>query len=138
MPPSAPVSILSSASAAPTRASLITALAGANNDIRWDAIAPGTGGNSKTIQYTISGSAPVSIATVGAAPYTGLLITGGTTTTAQQIVDAWRNASAAVQSVAEPAIAPGNDGTGAVISLAATALSGGTGTLPSAPPAVLG
>lgn len=135
--PSAPVSILGSSSSAPTKATLTTALTGTNNDLLWTAVAPGTGGNSLTIQYTITGSAPVAIATVGAAPYTGLLITGGTSTTGQQIVDAFRNASAAVKSVAEPAIAPGNDGTGAVISLAATALSGATGTLPSAPPTVL-
>ena len=132
-----PVSILGTASSSPTLASLTTALAGANNDIIWQAVAPGTGGNSKTIQYTISGSSPVSIATVGAPPYTGLLITGGTTTTGQQIVDAWRNSSDAVKSVAVPAIAPGNDGTGAVISMAATALSGATGTLPLAPPSIL-
>ncbi len=132
-----PVSILSTASAAPTHASLLTALAGSNNDILWTAVAPGTGGNSKTIQYTISGSAPVAIATVGGAPYTGLLITGGTTTTAQQVADAWRNSSDAVKSVAVPAIAPGNDGTGAVVSMAATALSGGTGTLPLAPTSIL-
>lgn len=132
-----PVSILGAASANPTHASLTTALAGANNDILWIAVAPGTGGNSKTIQYTISGSAPVAIATVGVAPYTGLLITGGTTTTAQQVADAWRNSSDAVKSVAVPAIAPGNDGTGAVISLAATNLAGGTGTLPLAPTSIL-
>jgi hypothetical protein len=136
--PADPVAILASGGAAsPTRASLTTALAGNNNDIVWQAVAPGTGGNSLTIQYTISGSAPVAITTVGSAPYTGLLITGGTTTTGQQIVDAWRNANAAVKSVASPAIAPGNDGTGAVVSMAATALSGGTGTLPLAPTSIL-
>jgi len=136
--PSSPIAILGASSSAPTKATLTTALAGANNDILWTAVAPGTGGNSLTIQYTISGSAPVSIATVGSAPYTGLLITGGTATTAQQIVDALRNASAAVKSVAEAAIAVGNDGTGAVVTMAATNLAGGTGTLPSPPPSVLG
>jgi len=135
--PADPVAILASGAASPTRASLTTALAGNNNDLVWQAVAPGTGGNSLTIQYTITGSAPVAITTVGAAPYTGLLITGGTTTTGQQVADAWRNSSDAVKSVAVPAIATGNDGTGAVVSLAATNLAGGTGTLPLVPVSIL-
>lgn len=132
--PDSPTEILPDVSAAnPTFASYTTALTGTNNDIYWKAVAPGTSGNSLTIAYTISGSTTPAFSVVGSA----VSFVGGTTTTAQQLVDAWRNASDDVKAKMVPAVAPGNDGTGALITLSAQTLTGGTGSLPSAPQVIL-
>lgn len=110
------------------RAFLTTALAGANNDLRYMAKAYGTAGNSVTVAYAVAGNnTPLSVSVAGSAITVNVATNGSAaaTSTARDVrraVEGNRSANALV-SVWD---APQNDGTGVVAALAATALSGGT------------
>jgi len=111
------------------KASLTTNLTGDNNDLVWTWKAPGTQGNNIKVKYTDPGgnSKPlevkfsnnlidISLATDGA---------GAITTTAAQITAAVA-ADEILKDKVTTANATGNDGTGVVTAISATALTGGT------------
>ena len=111
-----------------TAASLTTALTGTNNDLVFTSKTKGEGGNAQRVAYRVSGIntalrvdydsgtsvTTVTVATDGA---------GAATSTAAD-VRAAVNARTGVPLTATDAA--GNDGTGRVIAMAATALTGGT------------
>lgn len=109
-----------------TVAWLTTALTGNNNDLVFTATAAGTGGNSTTIKYTDPGmeTATESVAVVGTAIDVTLRNVSGILSTAAQVKIAIDGTplAAALVTVAN---APGNDGSGSVIAMAATNLAGG-------------
>lgn len=107
-------------------AALSTALAGANNDLDFTAKVKGTSGNSITIALVDPGveTATESVAVVGSAITVTLRSVSSVLSTAAQ-VKAAIEASAAAAALVTVANKSGNDGTGNVIALAATALSGG-------------
>ena len=110
------------------RATLTTALAGANNDITLIAQTPGTAGNSITLTIAVAGaSTPLSVAVVGNAITVNSATTAGSaaSSTAAQIVSKLNFTPAAKALVWAQVAAPGNDGTGTVVALGSTALTGG-------------
>lgn len=115
----------------PTYAFLETALAGANNDLRYTARPGGTAGNSYQVEYLVAGlNTPLSI-TATATKITVNVATdgaGAATSTASQVRAAVRAAATAMALVRSVELAAGNDGTGIVAALAATNLAGGSGT----------
>lgn len=122
-------------SPAGTKASLTTALTGANNDLTFTAVQPGADGNQITIAYVNAGaSKPLSVDFQRAAngPARAVVVqlaTDGSsviTSTAAQVRDAV-NAHARAQNHVQAANAAANDGTGLVTALTATPLAGGTG-----------
>lgn len=109
------------------RASLTTALAGANNDITLLARAPGTNGNAITFRIVVAGaSTPLSVSvstnaiTVNSATSAG----SAAISTADQIIDAV-NRSATASALVWAQRAAANDGTGVVVAVGATNLAGG-------------
>lgn len=111
-----------------TAATLSTNLAGANNDLTFTAVVPGTGGNSIAIVYADPGgnNAALSV-TVGGSTITVHLATGGggaITSTAAQIAAAIA-ASAPAAALVTVANKTANDGTGVVVALGSTPLAGG-------------
>lgn len=106
-------------------ASLTTALAGANNDLKYTAKANGP--SSVTVRYVVAGvSTPLTVSVAGSAITVNVATNGSSaaTSTATQVkaaVDGSGPASALV-SVAN---AGTDDGTGVVAALAATPLTGG-------------
>lgn len=110
-------------------ATLSTNLTGTNNDLTFTAVTAGTGGNSVTVTYVdpSGNNQALAISVLGSA-ITASLATGGggaITSTAAQIKTAIE-ASAAASALVTVANKSGNDGTGVVTAMAATALSGGT------------
>ena len=108
------------------RATLTTALAGANNDLTLYAKTPGTSGNSVTFRIVVAGaSTPLSVSVAGSAITVNSATNGSSaaTSTASDVVTAVRNSSTA-RALAHIQLAPGNDGTGVVAALAATNLAG--------------
>lgn len=108
------------------RATLTTALAGANNDITLISRTTGTGGNAITFRIVVAGNnTPLSVSVAGSAITVNSATNGAAaaTSTAKQVVDALK-ASAPALALAWPQLAPGNDGTGTVVALAATNLAG--------------
>jgi len=121
-------------SAVGTKATLTTALTGTNNDLTFTAVQPGADGNSITVSYVnAGGTTPLSVdlqrplnGPVRAVVVTLATTTGTITSTAAQVAAAV-NGHARAQNHVQAANAAGNDGTGVVTAMAATALSGGTG-----------
>lgn len=116
---------------APVKAVLTTALAGANNDLKFTAVTPGTAGNSIAMVYADPGgnNAALSV-TVGGTTITVHLATGvagAITSTASQVLAAI-TASAPANALVTAALAAANDGTGVVTALGSTPLAGGTDT----------
>lgn len=110
------------------KAALTTALTGTNNDLTIEADAPGTGGNAITVALVVAGaSTPLSVSVAANAITVNVATDGGSaaTSTAAQVRDAI-NAHAAASALVTAADATGNDGTGVVTALTATALTGGT------------
>lgn len=110
------------------KATLTTALAGANNDIKYTAVARGTSGNSITVAYVVAGNnTPLTVAVVSNAITVNVATdAGGLATSTADQVKAAIEASAAASALVTVEDATGNDGSGVVAALAATALSGGT------------
>ena len=105
---------------------LSTALAGTNNDLDYTAATKGVAGNSITIAYVNPGTetATESVSVTGTAISVTLRSVSSVLSTATQVktaIDAHAGASALV-TVANKS---GNDGTGNVIALTATAMTGG-------------
>lgn len=107
-------------------AALSTALTGANNDLDYTAKTKGTAGNSITIAYVNPGTetATEAVAVVGTAITVTLRSVSSVLSTAAQ-VKAAIEANTAANALVSIANKSANDGTGAVIALTATALSGG-------------
>lgn len=109
------------------RGQLTTALTGTNNDLVFDAVRAGVGGNATTIAYVVAGAnTPLSVTRSGAAITVNVATNGSSvaTSTAAQVRDAINNSGEAGFLV-RASNAPGNDGTGVVTAMAATALTGG-------------
>lgn len=114
-----------------------TALAGANNDLDWIARAPGAGGLALSVEYINPGANNAALSvTFASSKATVHLATGSggaITTTAQDIID-YVNGNEAASVVEQDFIvqvAPGNDGTGVVVALAAQTLADWAGTTPT-------
>lgn len=108
------------------RATLTTALAGANNDLTFIARTPGTGGNAITVAYAVAGNnTPLSVTVAGNAITVNVATSGvgAATSTAVDVRKAINFSTTAGPKVWAQ-LAPANDGTGVVTALAATALSG--------------
>lgn len=113
--------------AALQKATLTTALAGANNDLTFTAIVAGPGGNSIAIVYVVAGaSTPLSVAVTGFTITVNVATNAGSAaiSTASEVLSAilGNRDAAALLSVA---LATSNDGTGVVVALASTPLAGG-------------
>jgi len=101
-------------------ATLTTNLTGANNDLTFTAVNPGTGGNE--ISITIAAASAVAAAAIAVSDR-AITITPGTATTAADIPAAIAaNADAAL--LVTCALAAGNDGSTALIAMAKTYLAG--------------
>lgn len=111
------------------KATLTTALAGTNNDLKFTAQAQGTAGNSITVAFVNpGGTAARSISVASNAITVNLAVTAGAingTETANSIIGTI-NGSTAAQTLVTVENAPSNDGTGVVTALAATPLAGGS------------
>lgn len=109
------------------RATLTTALAGANNDITLIARTPGTGGNAITFRIVVAGaSTPLSVSVAGSAITVNSATTAGSaaSSTANDVVKALLANAAASALVWSQLATPGNDGTGVVTALGVTNLAG--------------
>lgn len=112
---------------------LVTALAGSNNDIQLIARDPGVGGLDITLTIAVAGNntaLSVAVATKAITVNAATNGSGVATSTAAQVVAAI-NASDAARALVIAALAPSNDGTGAVVALAATNLIDWPGTDPT-------
>lgn len=111
-----------------TAATLSTALAGANNDLDFTAVTAGSAGNDITIRYVDPSAISQALAvSVLASAITVSLATDGAgviTSTAAEI-DAAIDALPAAAALVTPANKAANDGSGVVIAMAATPLTGG-------------
>jgi len=108
-----------------TKASLVVNPAGANNQITYTAVTAGTAGNRITVGYTISGAGSTPTVTVSdvAYPDVTILVTGGTSTTANSVLA--EIAKAPANKWVTAANSGGDDGTGAVATVAAAPLASG-------------
>ncbi len=111
----------------PPKATLTTALAGANNDLVYTARTGGSGGNSITVAYIVAGASTALSVTVAGFAITVNVATDGAsaaTSTAAQVsaAVAANNDANALVSVANSGA---DTGAGIVAALAATALAGG-------------
>lgn len=109
------------------QATLTTALAGANNDLKLTAPRPGVGGNSITVTYVVAGAnTPLTVTRSGNAVTVNVATNGSSvaTSTAAQVRDAINN-TADIGFVLKAENAPANDGTGVVTALGTTSLAGG-------------
>lgn len=102
------------------RATLTTAMAGANNDLTFIARATGAAGNAITVAIAIAVGAPTAIAVAGSA----ITVTVPDGTTAAAVADLLNRDASASRLVWAQVAVPGNDGTGAVAAMAATSLTG--------------
>jgi len=112
------------------KATLTTALTGANNDLKFTAQKSGTGGNSIRIAYinpggTVARSLSVSgnDITVNLAVSAGVIAASETATSIRNSI----NQHATAGQMVEAELAASNDGTGVVTAMALTNLTGGTG-----------
>lgn len=103
-----------------------TNLTGTNNDLRYKADDPGTGGNATTITYVVAGNnTALSVSVAGTAITVNVATdgAGAPTSTAAQVMAAV-NAHAAASALVTAFNATGNDGTGVVTAMAALSLQG--------------
>lgn len=110
------------------RATLTTALAGANNDLTFLARTPGTGGNSIRVRIVVAGaSTPLSVSVSGSDITINSATDGSSaaTSTAAQVIDAV-NRSAAASTLVWAQNAPQSDGSGVVAALGFTNLASAT------------
>lgn len=110
-----------------TEATLTTALTGTNNDLTYTAVANDATGNSITVAYVVAGvSTPLSVAVTGSAITVNVATNGSSAaiSTALQVRDAVR-AYAPARALVNVDLKTGEDGSGVVTALTATALSGG-------------
>lgn len=108
-------------------ASLTTALTGTNNDLTYKANLRGAAGNSIRVRYVVAGaSTPLTVAVSGNDITVNVATNGSSaaTSTAAQIAAAIV-ASTPASRLVSVTNATGNDGTGVVIALAYTNLTGG-------------
>lgn len=103
------------------RATLTTALAGTNNDLTFIARNTGTGGNAITVAIVIAAETPSAVAAGNA-----ITVTVPTGTKAAAVADLVNRSATASRLVWAQVKQPGDDGTGAVVALAATNLTGAT------------
>lgn len=111
----------------PTAASLTTALAGTNNDLKYTAKDISANGNSVRVRYVVAGVSTSLSVSVSGLDITVNVATDGSsaaTSTAAQ-VKAAVEASQPAANLVTVANAPGNDGTGVVTALGFTSLAGG-------------
>ncbi len=109
-------------------ATLSTNLSGSNNDLTFTAVTAGTGGNSVTVSYVdpSANAASLSVSVLGTAITVNLATDGGgLITSTATLVRAALIASTPAAALITPTLKTGNDGTGVVTALAATALAGG-------------
>lgn len=112
---------------------LRTALTGSNNDMDFVAKTPGSGGLAITIAIVVSGNnTPLSVAVASNAVTINSATNGSGTaiSTANDVIAAVR-LSAAASALVSVALAPANDGSGAVVALTATNLGDVSGTSPT-------
>lgn len=110
----------------PARATLTTAIAGNNNDLKYTATNGGTAGNSIRIRYVVSGNnTPLSVTRSGNDITVNVATDGGgvATSTGAAVRDA---VNSAMSGYVKAENATGNDGTGVVAALGFTNLTGGT------------
>ena len=114
--------------ATPKKAALTTALAGTNNDLVFTAKAGGQWGNSLQVEYIDPGgvSATLAVSTLGYVISVSLGRAASAINTTASALKAAIEADASARRLVDIELAAANDGTGLVIALAATALSGGT------------
>lgn len=111
------------------RAVLTTALAGAQNDLKFTAVTPGTYGNGITIVYADPGgnNAVLSVGVVTKAITVNLATgAGGAITSTAALVKAAIEASAPAHALVTVTYPSSNDGTGVVTALSSTPLASGT------------
>ncbi len=108
------------------KATLTTALAGANNDIDYIAFAAGAAGNSTTIEYLNPGGNGALIVTIAGSDITVTLerVGGVIASIASEVIGAVLAATFG-SLLGPPVNAAGNDGTGLVTTLVRTNLTGG-------------
>lgn len=109
-------------------ATLTTALTGTNNDLAFTAVARGAGGNAITVSYVVAGTnTPLTVSVAGTAITVNVATdgAGAATSTAADVMSVL-NTNVNSSALIVAALASGNDGTGIVTALAATALAGGT------------
>lgn len=110
-----------------TASSFTTALAGAQNDLKFTAQSVGVAGDAITIEYTADGAfTPLSVSVVGLAVTVHVATDGANVpiSLASQVLTAV-NTYAPAAAILSASLAPANDGSGVVIVLAATNLAGG-------------
>lgn len=119
-----------------TYAMLSTALAGANNDLVFTAKNHGVGGNAITVRYVdpAGNNQALSVGVVGNAITVNLAtgVAGAITSTAAQVRAAVLASAPAMALLSAVTLKTGNDGTGVVIAMAATNLTGGAEPVPIA------
>ena len=111
----------------PLPASLVTALAGDDNDLQFIAVTPGADGNDIRVRYVVSGaSTPLSVDVDGTDITVNVATNGSSAavSTAEEVADAVNGSTPAARLVSA-SNADGNDGSGVVAAMAYTALSGG-------------
>lgn len=108
------------------RATLTTALTGANNDMTFIAKTPGTAGNSVRVRVVVAGNNTPLGVTVAGNDITVNAATSGAAASLSTAADVVRamNFTPAAQALCWAQLAPGNDGTGVVPALAFTSLAG--------------
>lgn len=109
-------------------ASLTTALAGTNNDLKYTAKTAGVGGNSIRVRYVVAGASTPLTVSVSTNDITVNVATNGSsvaTSTAAQVKTAV-DASGPAAALVSVANANTDDGTGVVAALAFTNLAGGS------------
>lgn len=111
----------------PAKASLTTALAGSNNDLVFTAVRGGTWGNSIQVAYIDPGgtTATLSVAVTGFLITVNLGRAASAINTTSALLKAAVEANLDAQALVTVAHAGSDDGTGLVIALTATNLSGG-------------
>ncbi len=110
------------------QATLVTALAGTHNDLKYTAKVAGTVGNATRITYVVAGvSTALTVAVAGNDITVNVATNAGSAaiSTAAQVLAAVQASVAATAKVSVE-LATGNDGTGVVTALALTNLAGGT------------
>lgn len=110
-----------------SRAALTTALAGANNDLVFTAVPLGTPGNAITVAYVDPGgtTAVLGVVVVGNAITVNLGRAASAINSTAALIAAAIAASAPAAALVTVANAAANDGTGLVIAMGATNLTGG-------------